>query len=151
MINFVLAYCRTKDGAATCTSAPIHDDEQFQYFEFLNNAQCFEHTEGGIALDARASLVSLSHEHYSIIIMTMSLYYSQKLTKEGEKIRIVEVERSNPSKLYRYTEQGNDYEEQLTFITFVSQEPDPSVFNVPIEICGQRNVMYHQLWHLYRY
>ena len=66
MINFVLAYCRTKDGATTCTSAPIHDDEQFQYFEFLNNAQCFEHTEGGIALDARASLVSLSHEHDSI-------------------------------------------------------------------------------------
>ena len=67
MINFVFAYCRTKGGAATCTSVPIRDDEQFEYFEFLNDAQCFEHTEGGIALDDRASLVSLSHEHYSIL------------------------------------------------------------------------------------
>ena len=60
MINFVLAHCRTKDGTATCTSAPIRDDERFEYFDFLNDAQCFEHTEGGIALDARASFVSLN-------------------------------------------------------------------------------------------
>ena len=52
MINF--AHCRTKDDAATCTSAPIRDDERFEYFDFLNDAQCFEHTKGGIALDAMA-------------------------------------------------------------------------------------------------
>ena len=54
---------RTKDGIATCTSAPIRDDERFEYFEFLNDAQCFEHTEGGVILDARASLVSCNHCH----------------------------------------------------------------------------------------
>ncbi len=31
---------RSKDGAASCTSASIRDDEQF---EFLNDAQCREH------------------------------------------------------------------------------------------------------------
>ena len=65
----MLACFRTKDGTATCTSAPIRDDERFEYFDFLNDAQCFEHTEGGIALDARASLVSLSISY--IIIMTI--------------------------------------------------------------------------------
>ena len=34
------------------------------YFDFLNDAQCFEHTEGGIASDARASFVSLSHDEH---------------------------------------------------------------------------------------
>ena len=59
MIKFELAHCRTKDGACTCTFAPIRDDERFEYFDFLNDAQCFEHTEGGgIALDTRASLIS---------------------------------------------------------------------------------------------
>ena len=135
----MLACFRTKDGTATCTSAPIRDDERFEYFDFLNDAQCFEHTEGGIALDARASLVSLNI-FSTIIIIAL-------LIKEGEKIRVVEVDRSNPSKLYRYTEQGNDYEEQLSFITFMPEEPDPSVFNVPAEICGQRNVNRY----LYRY
>ena len=62
MINFVLAHCTTKDGAATCTFTPICDDERFEYFDFLHDAQRFEHTEGDIALDARASFVSLSHE-----------------------------------------------------------------------------------------
>ena len=53
----MLAHCRTKDGAATCTFIPIRDDAQFEHFDFLNDAQCFEHTEGGMALDARASLI----------------------------------------------------------------------------------------------
>ena len=44
-INFMLAHCRTKDGAATCTFASIRDDERFEYFDFLNDAQCFEHTD----------------------------------------------------------------------------------------------------------
>ena len=69
------------------------------------------------------------------------------IIQEGEKIRVVEVERSNPSVLYRYTEQTNDFEEQLTFITFVPEEPDPSVFDVPAAICGQHK--FHQ--YLYRY
>jgi hypothetical protein len=78
----------------------------------------------------------------------MTLYCS---SKEGEKVCIVEVERRNPSKLYRYTEQANDYEERLTFIKFMPEEPDPSVFIVPAEICGQHKVIdkYHQ--HLYLY
>ena len=62
-INDTCAH-RTKDGVATCTSVAISDDERFEYFEFLNNAQCFEHNEGGVTLDARASLVSFSHEFY---------------------------------------------------------------------------------------
>lgn len=69
-------------------------------------------------------------------------------SQEGaEKIRVVEVERSNPSKLYRYTEQANNYEEQLTIITFMPEEPDPSVFNVPADICGWRKF----LQYLFRY
>lgn len=61
--------------------------------------------------------------------------------QEGEKVRVVEVERNSPSRLYRYTEQvGDDYEEQLTFKTFEPQEPNPSVFDVPAAICGQRKV-----------
>lgn len=51
---------RTKDDVSTCTSTPIRDDEQFEYFGFLKDAQCFEHTEGGVTLDARASLDSVS-------------------------------------------------------------------------------------------
>ena len=56
---------RTKDGVATCVSAPIGDDERFEYFEFLDDTQCFEHTEGGVTLDARASFVSCSYGTYS--------------------------------------------------------------------------------------
>ena len=61
------------------------------------------------------------------------------------------VWRSNPSKLYRYTEQGNDYEEQLSLITFVPEEADTFMFIVPAEICGQHNGVYHQLWHQHLY
>ena len=64
------------------------------------------------------------------------------IIQESKKLRIVEVERNNPSILYRYTEQVNDFEEQLTLHTFVPAEPDPSVFNVPAEICGQHK--FHQ-------
>ncbi len=78
----------------------------------------------------------------------MTLYCS---SKEDEMVRIVEMERSNPSKLYQYTEEANDYEERLTVIKIIPEEPDPSVFIVPSEIYGQRNVIdkYHQ--HLYLY
>lgn len=62
---------RTKDGISTCTSTPIMDDERFEYFEFLKYAQCFEHTEGGVNLDARASFVSYSHGLQSFLYPSM--------------------------------------------------------------------------------
>lgn len=76
--------------------------------------------------------------------MWINNYYLQDF--ENDKIRVVEVERSSPTKLYRYTEQVGDVEEQLTFKKFESVEPDPSVFELPAA-CKQR--LYYE--HRYRY
>lgn len=62
------------------------------------------------------------------------------IIQESKKVRVVEVERNDPSILYRYTEQVNDFEEQLTFHTFVPGEPDPSGFNMPAGVCGQHKI-----------
>ena len=57
--------------------------------------------------------------------------------QEENKARIVEVKRSDPSSLYRYTEEyfNSGSKEELTFVSFAPIEPDASVFQVPA-ICG---------------
>ena len=65
------------------------------------------------------------------------------IIQESQKLRIVEVEKDNPSILYRYTERVPNFEEELTFHVFVPGEPDPTEFYVPAEVCNCGQHKFH--------
>lgn len=43
---------------STCESSPIAADEKFEYFDFLDDAQCYQFIEDGVIIDSRSIVVS---------------------------------------------------------------------------------------------